>query len=52
MRAPEEKQAYLEPLTEKVRPDPVAYEDLLVFLLIALEPIRRGVNSRFIRAHP
>jgi hypothetical protein len=46
-----EQQAYLEPLIEAVRHDPVANEDILVFLLIALEPIRRGVSTRFIHAH-
>lgn len=50
MRSPAEKQAYLEPLIDAVRRDPVAHEDILVFLLIALEPIRRGVSKRFIRA--
>jgi hypothetical protein len=51
MRCPEEKQAYLEPLIDDVRRDPVTNEDKLTFLLIALEPIRRGVSSRFIHAH-
>jgi hypothetical protein len=51
MRSPEEKQAYLEPLIDAVRRDPVGQEDVLVFLLIALEPVRRGVSGRFIRAH-
>lgn len=46
-----EQQAYLEPLIDAVRRDPVANEDILVFLLIALEPIRRGVSKRFIHAH-
>ena len=51
MRGPAEKQAYLEPLIDAVRRDPVANEDILVFLLIALEPIRRGVSKGFIHAH-
>jgi DNA-directed RNA polymerase specialized sigma24 family protein len=51
MRCPEEKQAYLEPLIADVCRDPIAHEDKLVFLLIALEPIRRGVSRRFIHAH-
>lgn len=51
MRSPEEKQAYLEPLIDAVRRDPVAHEDILIFLLIALEPIRRGVSKQFIQAH-
>ncbi len=51
MQSPEEKQAYLEPLIDAVRRDVAANEDVLVFLLIALEPIRRGVSARFVRAH-
>ena len=51
MRCPEEKQAYLEPLIADVRRDPIANEDKLMFLLIALEPIRRGVSRQFIHAH-
>ncbi len=51
MHSPEEKQAYLEPLIDAVRRDPVVNEDILVFLLIALEPIRRGVSKAFIHAH-
>jgi DNA-directed RNA polymerase specialized sigma24 family protein len=51
MKSPEEKQAYLEPLIESVRRDPVAHEDLLVFLLIAFEPARRGVSKEFCRLH-
>lgn len=51
MRAPEEKQRFLEPLIEMVRHDPEAHQDVLVFLLIVFEPIRRGVSSRFVRAH-
>jgi hypothetical protein len=46
-----EKQAYLEPLIEAVRRDPIAHEDKLIFLLVALEPIRRGVSGAFVRAH-
>ncbi|MDE3133380.1 MAG: hypothetical protein KGL15_04880 [Acidobacteriota bacterium] len=51
IRAPEEKQRFLEPLIEMVRHDPEAHQDVLVFLLIVFEPIRRGVSSRFVHAH-
>jgi DNA-directed RNA polymerase specialized sigma24 family protein len=47
MKGPEEKQAYLAPLIEAVRRDPVSHEDLLVFLLIVFEPARRGVSKAF-----
>jgi DNA-directed RNA polymerase specialized sigma24 family protein len=50
MSGPQEKQAYLEPLIRDVRHDPVAHEDILLFLLIVFEPIRRGVSNRFIQA--
>lgn len=51
MKGPEEKQTYLEPLIAAVRRDSVEHEDLLVFLLIALEPVRRGVSKEFCRLH-
>ena len=50
MSGPAEKQAHLEPLIQAVRRDPVTNEDILVFLLIAFEPIRRGVSAEFTRA--
>jgi DNA-directed RNA polymerase specialized sigma24 family protein len=50
MRAPEEKQRYIEPLIETVRRDPVNNEDLLVFLLVIFEPIRRSVSNKFVAA--
>ena len=50
MSGPAEKQAHLEPLIQAVRRDPVTNEDILVFLLIAFEPIRRGVSAEFMRA--
>ena len=46
-----QKQAYLEPLIDAVQRDPVAHQDILLFLLIVLEPIRRGVQARFVKAH-
>ena len=50
MRSPAEKQRYLEPLIEAVRRDPVENEALLLFLLVAFEPIRRSVSKEFLRA--
>lgn len=46
-----EKQVYLEPLIAAARSDPIAHQDKLIFLLVVLEPIRRGVSGRFVRAH-
>lgn len=46
-----QKQAHLEPLIDIVQRDPVAHQDVLLFLLIVLEPIRRGVHARFVKAH-
>jgi hypothetical protein len=46
-----QKQAHLQPLIYSVQRDPVAHEDILLFLLIVLEPIRRGVSARFVHAH-
>ena len=46
-----QKQSHLEPLIFSVQRDPVAHEDILLFLLIVLEPIRRGVSARFVHAH-
>jgi DNA-directed RNA polymerase specialized sigma24 family protein len=51
MRSPQEKQAYLEPLIEQVQQDAAAHEDVLIFLLLALEPIRRGISRRFVDVH-
>ena len=42
---------YLEPLIAAARSDPIAHQDKLIFLLVVLEPIRRGVSGRFVRAH-
>jgi DNA-directed RNA polymerase specialized sigma24 family protein len=46
-----QKQAYLEPLIGVVQRDPVAHQVVLLFLLIVVEPIRRGVHARFAKAH-
>ncbi len=50
-RGAREKQAYLEPLIAAARSDPIVHQDKLIFLLVVLEPIRRGVSGRFVRAH-
>lgn len=50
MQGPEDKQRFLEPLIESVRRDPVANEAALLFLLVAFEPVRRGVSKRFMLA--
>ena len=47
MKAPEEKQRFLEPFIEAVQHDPQANEALLIFLMAAFEPVRRGVSRRF-----
>jgi hypothetical protein len=47
MKAPEEKQRFLEPFIEAVQHDPQANEALLIFLMVAFEPVRRGVSRRF-----
>ncbi len=49
MAGPDDKQAYLEPLIAAVHRDPIAHEDMLVFLLIVCEPVRRGVSKEFIK---
>jgi DNA-directed RNA polymerase specialized sigma24 family protein len=49
MKGPEDKQAYIEPLIEAVRRDPVAHEDLFVFLMVVFEPARRGVSKGFMQ---
>lgn len=46
-----QKQAHLEPLIDAVQRDPVTHQEILLFLLVVLEPIRRGVHARFVRAH-
>jgi DNA-directed RNA polymerase specialized sigma24 family protein len=46
-----EKQRFLEPLIDAVRRDPVANEHLVIFLMLVLEPVRRGVSKAFVAAH-
>lgn len=45
MNGPAGRQAYLAPLLEAVRGDPVATENIPLFLLIASESMRRGVSN-------
>jgi hypothetical protein len=51
MKDASEKQRFLEPLIEAVRRDPVANEHLVIFLMLAFEPVRRGVSRVFVDAH-
>lgn len=48
MKTPDEKQRFLEPLMEAVRRDPQANEHLLIFLMLAFEPVRRSVSKAFV----
>jgi len=49
-RSAADKQRYLEPLIHRVRRDPAANEDILLFLLIVFEPVRRSISGAFRRA--
>jgi RNA polymerase sigma factor (sigma-70 family) len=51
MKDPCEKQQFLEPLIEAVRRDPIRNEHLVVFLMLAFEPVRRSVSKAFVNAH-
>jgi DNA-directed RNA polymerase specialized sigma24 family protein len=51
MKAPEEKQRWLEPLIAAVRRDPGQNEHLVIFLMLVFEPIRRSVSKAFVAAH-
>lgn len=46
-----EKQRFLEPKIEAVRRDPHANEHLVIFLMLAFEPVRRSVSKAFVDAH-
>jgi RNA polymerase sigma factor (sigma-70 family) len=50
MATVEEKQHFLEGHIYAVQQDPVKNEGRLIFLMLALEPIRRGISKRFIEA--
>lgn len=51
MEGPAEKQRFLGPLIEAVRRDPEANEHLLIFLMLAFEPVRRSVSRAFVAAN-
>lgn len=51
MKDPCEKQRFLEPRIEAVRRDPVGNEHLVIFLMLAFEPVRRSVSKAFVDAH-
>lgn len=51
MKLAEEKQRFLEPLIESVRRDPEDHEDLVIFLMLVFEPVRRSVSKAFVAAH-
>jgi DNA-directed RNA polymerase specialized sigma24 family protein len=51
MNTAEQKQRFLEPIIEAVRRDPETNEHLLIFLMLAFEPVRRSVSKAFIAAH-
>jgi len=48
MQGPDAKQRFLEPLIRRSQHDPGAHEDLVVFLMLVFEPVRRGVSKTFI----
>lgn len=49
MKTADEKQRFLEPLIAAARRDPEANEHVLIFLMLAFEPVRRGVSKEFVR---
>jgi hypothetical protein len=51
MKDPCEKQRFIEPRIEAVRRDPVRNEHLVIFLMLAFEPVRRSVSKAFVDAH-
>jgi DNA-directed RNA polymerase specialized sigma24 family protein len=51
MKSPEQKQRFLEPLIEAVRRDPEKNEALLIFLMLAFEPVRRSISREFVALH-
>jgi DNA-directed RNA polymerase specialized sigma24 family protein len=50
IKTPEEKQRFLERAIEAVRRQPDENEHLVIFLMLAFEPVRRGVSKSFISA--
>lgn len=51
MHTAEQKQRFLEPIIATVRCDPQGNEHLLIFLMLAFEPVRRSVSKAFVSAH-
>jgi hypothetical protein len=51
MKGYEEKQRFLEPLILAVQRHPEDNEDLLIFLMLVFEPVRRAVSKAFIGVH-
>jgi len=51
MKGYEEKQRFLEPLICAVQRRPEENEDLLIFLMLVFEPVRRSVSKIFINVH-
>lgn len=51
MKGYEEKQRFLEPLICAVQRRPAENEDLLIFLMLVFEPVRRSVSKVFINVH-
>lgn len=49
MKTPDEKQRFLEPLIAAARRDVEANQHMLIFLMLAFEPVRRGVSKEFMR---
>lgn len=49
-RSAVDKQRFLEPLIAEARRDPSANEDILLFLLIIFEPVRRSISKAFRQA--
>lgn len=51
MKSPAEKQRWLEPLIATLRREPAENEDLVIFLMLVFEPVRRSVSKAFVAAH-
>lgn len=48
MGSPEEKQALIEPLIQRVQRSPEDHQGELIFILLALEPLRRSIAKKFL----
>lgn len=51
MKGYEEKQHFLEPLICAVQRRPAENEDLVIFLMLVFEPVRRSVSKVFVNVH-